>query len=517
MPPTPSQIKELLLSAIDKDENIVDMGSVTKAVSLLESNPITKDALEETRLGRLVQIVRKKATTSNLKKRCTALIKQWQSQFLPPSAVKPPRTESPVPHQEEVKGQEGSSTSDGQKPKPAKQTVNATSVDKSKSENLRRRKRQPENSPSISPSSQAPPSKKLISSSQGQSPLLQGEGNGQDDSGLNGMSSKRDVDCGRKLIKDSVKTASPKSSVPSPKSKPNINKDKGSLKKLKSERSASPKPKTKDSSLNSVSPALQPKAEKHLKPKGLSPSVAKAKSDKRVKVSPAPRVAIGKKRSSSHDRSPRPSNDSSASNSPAVVGGTSLKSTGTFSTDWDTAGFGFGDSGGESSRSATPQNVCDAPSSSKPFSIFDLDFTDAVSSQVSNTSLFDRSESPASFLDERPFTPTISAFSEEFSQRTEYNHSPSASKEEEDEAEEGEEEEEEEETSVNVMETLEDEPVTPPCPVLEGDIDRIHDDEWEGVNGCYNDKGEWFDWMQCLTVNTDVENSIQILPYVCID
>ena len=67
------------------------------------------------------------------------------------------------------------------------------------------------------------------------------------------------------------------------------------------------------------------------------------------------------------------------------------------------------------------------------------------------------------------------------------------------------------------LETLEDDPVTPPAPVLESDIDRIHDKEWEGVNGCYNNRGEWFDWMQCLTVDTDEENSIQILPYVCIN
>nr|XP_054764585.1 mediator of RNA polymerase II transcription subunit 26-like isoform X1 [Lytechinus pictus] len=508
MPPTPSQIKELLLSAIDKDENIVDMGSVTKAISLLESNPITKDALEETRLGRLVQIVRKKATTSNLKKRCTALIKQWQSQFLPPSAVKPSRTESPVPNQQEAKGQEGSSTSDGQKPKPTKQTVNATPVDKNKSENLRRRKRQPENSPSISPSSQAPPSKRLISS-QEQSPLLQGEGNGQDDSGLNGMSSKKEP--GRKNIKDSVKTASPKTSVPSPKPKLSINKDKGSLKKLKSERSASPKPSPKDSSLNSVSPSLQRKSEKHVKLKGTSPSVVKVQSDKQGKVSPAPRcVAIGKKRSSSHEQSPRPVNDSSSSSSPAVTSGPSLKSTGIFSTDWDSAGFCFGESGGESSRSATPKDVCNTPSSLKPSSIFDLEFTDPVSSQVSNSSLFDRPISPASFVEERPLTPIINAFSEEFPERTEYSHPSFDPQEEEDE-------DEKEETMVNVMETLEDEPMSPRCPVLEGDIDRIHNEEWEGVNGCYNDIGEWFDWMQCLTVNTDEENSIQILPYVCID
>lgn len=502
MPPTPSQIKELLLSAIDKDDNIVDMGSVTKAITLLESNPITKDALEETRLGKLVQIVRKKASSS-LKKRCTALIKQWQSQFLPPCAVKPPRSESPAPSQVEAKGQEGSSTSDEQKPKPARQTTNATLVDKSKSENLRRRKRETETSPSVSPSSQGPPAKKLVVS-QGVSPVLHKEGNGQDDSSLNGVPLRKDSKPGRTAIKDSPKTASPKTSVASPKNKPSISKDKGALKKLKQrERSASPNPKANDSAAtNSLSTPSQLKVEK--REEKLSPSVSKGKADRRVKISPGlGNVTLGRKRSLSYDPHPRLLDDSSTSNSLGFAGETS--STSVFDTDWDSTSLSFGGIGEDSSRSNTPHEESNAKSS-----IFDLDFSEAAESQVSLSSSHDAplSHSPASLDEEvtHPSTSIFNAFSEESEIKTDVDFTSSPV-----------EHQTTRERFLCKTETLEDEPVTPPPPVPEGDIDRIHDDEWEGVNGCYNDKGDWFDWMQCLTVNTDEENSIQILPYVCID
>lgn len=80
---SPIEIKEKLTRALDDDNNVSDISAVLEVIATLESYPITREALEQTRIGKMVNDLRKKTTNDDLARRAKKLVRSWHKLISP--------------------------------------------------------------------------------------------------------------------------------------------------------------------------------------------------------------------------------------------------------------------------------------------------------------------------------------------------------------------------------------------------------------------------------------------------
>lgn len=90
MPKNPKYIRERLFQGIDKDYNVTDMGIVVEVLGELENFHMSREELEDTRLGKHINELRRKASDNKeLATRAKSLIKRWRDLLAPESGPPP--------------------------------------------------------------------------------------------------------------------------------------------------------------------------------------------------------------------------------------------------------------------------------------------------------------------------------------------------------------------------------------------------------------------------------------------
>lgn len=79
MPPTAHEIKLQLDGVVDQEGNVLNMEAALEIVATLETVLMTKEALETTRIGRTINLLRKKTVNEELARRAKKLLKKWQT------------------------------------------------------------------------------------------------------------------------------------------------------------------------------------------------------------------------------------------------------------------------------------------------------------------------------------------------------------------------------------------------------------------------------------------------------
>ncbi|XP_047358263.1 mediator of RNA polymerase II transcription subunit 26 isoform X1 [Vespa velutina] len=102
-----TELTERLLKSLDKEYNVVDMGAVVDVITALEKTTITKEVLEITRLGKYINELRRKTNNDALAKRAKDLVRRWRDMVLPsahstpqptPADTAPPALNGAKPH-----------------------------------------------------------------------------------------------------------------------------------------------------------------------------------------------------------------------------------------------------------------------------------------------------------------------------------------------------------------------------------------------------------------------------------
>lgn len=102
-----TELTERLLKSLDKEYNVIDMGAVVDVVTALEKTAITKEVLEVTRLGKYINELRRKTSNDALAKRAKDLVRRWRDMVLPsahstpqptPADTAPPALNGAKPH-----------------------------------------------------------------------------------------------------------------------------------------------------------------------------------------------------------------------------------------------------------------------------------------------------------------------------------------------------------------------------------------------------------------------------------